>query len=94
MAILRIQHAVPSYDDWKRVFDSDPLDRKGSGVQQYEIHRPASDPNYVMVDLHFASAEEAELLHGRLRELWAGPGGALMHNPEGRVVETVASVQL
>lgn len=94
MAVLRIQHIVPSYDDWKRVFDSDPLDRKGSGVRRYEIHRPVSDPNYVMIDLHFDSPEEAELLHSRLRELWSGPGGAVMQNPEGRVVQTVESVEL
>jgi hypothetical protein len=35
MAILRIEHRVPSYESWKQAFDSDPVDRKGSGVRRY-----------------------------------------------------------
>jgi hypothetical protein len=27
MPILRVQHAVPNFDGWKRAFDSDPIDR-------------------------------------------------------------------
>lgn len=95
MAILRIQHAVTSYDDWKRIFDSDPADRKGSGVERFEIHRPVSDPNVVMIDLHFASAEDAQMMHSRLREVWSGASAAaVMHDAQAHVVETVESVTL
>ena len=38
MTILRVQHAVANFDGWKRAFESDPIDRKGSGVQRYSVH--------------------------------------------------------
>ena len=60
MPILRIQHAVPNFDGWKRAFDSDPIDRKGSGVRRYNVHRAIADPNFVRLDLEFDSAAEAE----------------------------------
>jgi len=28
MPIVRIEHSVPDFEKWKRVFDSDPADRK------------------------------------------------------------------
>jgi hypothetical protein len=36
MPILRIEHAVPDFNGWKRAFDSDPVDRKGSGFADIE----------------------------------------------------------
>jgi hypothetical protein len=39
MVILRIEHRVSNYGGWKQAFDSDPVDRKGSGVRRYQILR-------------------------------------------------------
>ena len=89
--ILRIQHSVPNFDGWKRAFDNDPIDRKASGVRRYHLHRSIADPNFVMVDLAFDSAPEAERVLEKLRHLWSGPGGAVMRNPEAWIVETVES---
>ena len=47
MPIVRIEHAVANYENWKQVFDRDPADRKGSGVLRYQIHRTYDDPNFV-----------------------------------------------
>ena len=91
MPILHIQHAVPNFEGWKRAFDSDPMDRKGSGVRRYHVHRAVADPNFVMIDLEFETLADAEGLLERLRHLWAGPGGAVMRNPEAWIVETVES---
>lgn len=91
VVILRIQHSVPNFDRWKDAFDSDPMDRKAAGVRRYQIHRPVGDPNYVIVDLEFDSVAEASRLLERLRELWTGPGGAVMRNPEARIIESVES---
>ena len=91
MPILRIQHSVPNFEGWKRAFDSDPMDRKGSGVRRYHVHRSVADPNLVMIDLEFDTVAEADRLLDKLRHLWAGPGGAVMQNPEAWVVETVES---
>jgi hypothetical protein len=91
MPILRIQHAVPNFEAWKRAFDSDPVDRKASGVRRYHVHRSSADPNFVMIDLEFDEVADAERLLEKLRHLWAGPGGAMMRNPEAWIVETVES---
>ncbi len=91
MAMLRIQHSVPNFAGWKRAFDDDPVDRKGAGVRRYHVHRSVTDPDFVMIDLEFDSVAQAEALLAKLRHLWAGPGGAVMRNPEAWIVETVES---
>ena len=91
MPILHIQHSVPNFEGWKRAFDGDPMDRKGSGVRRYHVRRCVTDPNFVMIDLEFDTLAEAERLLEKLRHLWAGPGGAVMRNPEAWIVETVES---
>ena len=92
MPILRIRHSVPNYDGWKHAFDRDPMDRKGSGVRRYDVYRAIADPSLVMIDLELDSLEEANRLLERLRQLWAGPGGAVMRNPEAWVVERMESI--
>jgi hypothetical protein len=94
MPVLHIQHSVPSFEAWKRAFDSDPLDRKGSGVRRYQVHRSIGDANFVMIDLELDTVAEAEALLEKLHNLWAGPGRAAMQNPVAWVVETVESKSL
>ncbi len=48
MIILQIEHPVPNFDGWKKAFDSDPINRKQSGVRRYKISRQADNPNYVI----------------------------------------------
>jgi len=67
------------------------MDRKASGVRRYHLHRSVADPNFVMIDLEFDTVSEAERLLAKLRHLWAGPGGAVMRDPEAWIVETVES---
>lgn len=89
MPLLRIQHVVPNFENWKRAFDSDPMDRKESGVSRYEIYRSVEDANFVMIDLQLDTLANAQTLLGKLRHLWDGPGGAVMQNPEAWILETV-----
>jgi hypothetical protein len=70
MAILQIEHPVSDFASWKKAFDSDPIDRKHSGVRRYRILRPVDDPKYIAVDLEFASIGEAEACLASLRKLW------------------------
>jgi len=87
MPIVRIEHTVSDFDKWKQTFDRDPADRKGSGVRRYQISRPVNEPNYVMVDLEFASAGEAEAFLATMQRLWSGAGKAVMHNPRACIAE-------
>ena len=77
MAVLQIQHAVRDFGAWKRAFDSDPVGRDRGGVRRYRILRAADDPNFVVIELEFESAAEAEAFAGRLRELWGRVGDDL-----------------
>lgn len=89
MHTLRIEHAVPDFDRWKQVFDSDPADRKGSGVRAYRVMRTAGDPDLVLIDLDFDTVEAAQAMHQKMLGIWAGPGKGVMLSPSARVVETV-----
>jgi hypothetical protein len=89
MYILRIEHPVPDFDGWKKAFDSDPVGREKSGVRRYRVLRPSDDANYVMVDLEFDTASQAEALLVALRVLWSRVEGQIMMNPQARIVEAV-----
>lgn len=89
MFILHIEHPVPSYEGWKKAFDSDPVGREQSGVRRYQILRPTADPNYVMIDLEFDTLNQAEAMMDALRELWSRVEGAVMTNPKAQIVEVV-----
>ena len=67
MPLLRIEHRVPDYEGWKQAFDSDPADRKGSGVKRYSIMRSVDDPQHVLIDLEFNTAGEAAALLASMR---------------------------
>ena len=89
MYILRIEHPVPDFDGWKKAFDSDPAAREKSGVRRYRISRPVDDPNYVMIDLEFDNAAQAELFLAGLHDVWSRVQGTIMTNPKARIVEAV-----
>lgn len=94
MPILRIEHSVPDFGGWKHAFDSDPADRKGSGVRRYQVMRSADDPNYVLIDLEFDTLEQAEGLLTKMRRVWTGEGRNVMTNPQARIVDTVETIEL
>ena len=93
MLILQIEHQVPRFEDWKKAFDNDPLNRKQSGVRSYRIFKTIGNPNYVIVELEFDNLPEAEKMHESLKQLWRGAGGKVMMNPQSRIVETVESIE-
>jgi len=89
MYILRIEHPVPDYEAWKAAFDSDPADRRGSGVRRYRVSRPVGDPHFVTIELEFDSAGEAEAMEASLRRLWRRVEGELMTHAEARIWQVV-----
>jgi hypothetical protein len=94
MPTLRIEHAVPDFTRWKQAFDSDPADRKGSGVRRYQVMQSTDDPNYVLIDLDFDSLEDAERLLAAMRRVWNGEGQKVMRNPQARIVDKVETIEL
>jgi ribosomal protein L35AE/L33A len=91
MIILQIEHKVPNFDGWKKVFESDPIDRKKSGVLSYRIYRPVDDPNYVIIDLQFENLKDAEAALAALRNLWVQAEGKVIISPQARIFDVVES---
>jgi hypothetical protein len=94
MPVLQIEHKVPSYEGWKKAFDSDPVGRKKSGVNRYQVLRPTDDPNYVIIDLYFDNTEDAVRMLASLSVLWGKVEGAVMTGPKARILEIAESRDL
>ena len=94
MFILQIEHPVPSFDGWKKAFDSDPVNRKQSGVRRYRVLRLLDNSNYAIIDLEFESLNEAEDLLAAMSEVWRGVQGTIMESPKVRIIEVVESQEL
>jgi hypothetical protein len=87
MVTLRIEHSVPNLDAWKKAFDSDPLQRRQSGVRRYRSFRPIDNPLYVTVDLDFDDEPTASAFLARLRELWRRVD--VMREPKAQLLEAI-----
>jgi hypothetical protein len=94
MIVLQIEHKIPNFDGWKKAFESDPINRKKSGVVYYNIFRPINDPNYVIIDLQFDSLQEAEDTLTSLRALWNKVEGQIMINPQTRILNLEEAKQV
>lgn len=94
MYTLRIAHTVTDYDNWKRTFDNDPLDRRGSGVHAMRVYRPVDDPFAVLIDLDLESREKAEALSVALLQLWAGPAATIVRDARVQLVEVTEARDL
>lgn len=91
MYILRIEHPIFNFEDWKKAFDSDPVGREKSGVRRYRVLRPVDDEKHIMIDLEFDTANQAEAMLTALRALWGRVEGTIMMNAQVRIVEVVES---
>lgn len=89
MVTVRIEHAVPNFDVWKQVFDSDPVGRETIGVRRYEVLRATDDSNVVMVDLDFDSQGAADTFLAAMQGIWRQAEGTIVHGVRARVVESV-----
>jgi hypothetical protein len=94
MYILRIEHPVPNYTDWKQAFDSDPVGREKMRVRRYQILRPIDNPNYVMIDLEFDSSGQAEALLAAMQVVWGQVEGKIMMNPQSQIVEVIEAKEV
>ena len=94
MTTLRIQHSVRDFEVWKQLFDSDPADRKGSGVRRYSVSRSIDDPSLVMIDLEFEDVQDARGLLAKMEGIWAGPAKDVMLSPVAWIVQEVETIDL
>ena len=92
MATLHIEHPVTDLRVWRAAFDRFAEARRAAGVLGHRIQVPADDDRYVVVDLDFATVDEAERFRDFLRTtVWASPANspALAGDPVARVLTAV-----
>jgi hypothetical protein len=91
MPTLLIEHAVNDFDTWSTAFGRFAERRREGGVLGERIVQPVDDPLYVIVDLEFATVEEARSFQRFLEtQVWSRPESspALVGTPRARVVDT------
>ena len=93
MLVLQIEHLVPDFNGWKKTFDSDPLNRKQSGVRSYRIFRTVGNPNNIIIELEFDNLQEAEKMNESLKQLWPRVEGKVIMSPTSRIIETIESIE-
>ena len=94
MITLRIEHAIYDFGTWQKAFDSFAEARAKAGVRSSAIRQPVDDPKYLMLDLEFDTAGQAEafaeFLHHRV---WSSPASfpALAGTPQTQILHLVRS---
>jgi len=69
--VVEITHTVKDYALWKKAFDADELNRKGSGLNFIVIGRRNENPNNLTVVLHASDVAKAKTFSAspRLKEV-------------------------
>jgi hypothetical protein len=91
-SVLRIEHAVPDYESWKREgFDRDPIGREQNGVRCYRVLRSSDNPGLVAIELEFDSRAAAEQFAEALSAMWRRVRDRFgwRELPEARIYELV-----
>jgi len=94
MTTLRIEHKIANYAGWKQAFDSDPINRKASGVKQYRIYRPAEDELFVIIELDFDDLEKARSAQQALHRMFGNIEGKVIFGPKTEILRKVETVDL
>jgi hypothetical protein len=87
MSVVRIEHKVASFEEWKKLFDGDPLGREQGGVRAHRVLRDREDPDSVMIDLVFDDVDRAKAFRTALQELWGRV--EIMAGADARIAELV-----
>ena len=96
MTTLRIEHAIHDYQIWQQAFDRFAEARAKAGVRSFAIRQPVDDPKYLMLDLEFDTAGQAESFAGFLHQhVWSSrtSSPALAGAPQTRILDLIRSVE-
>ncbi len=94
MITLRIEHQISNYDGWKKAFESDPINRKKSGVKHYRIYRPTDDEKFVIIDLDFDNLEQAQAAQTALLKIFPKIEGSIIFGPHLRILNVIEDTEL
>jgi hypothetical protein len=94
MATLHIEHGITDLDTWLAAFGRFGEAREKAGVKAQRVHQPVDDDRYILVELDFDTAEQAEAFKGFLEtNVWSNPEASpgLDGTPRARVLNEVAT---
>lgn len=89
MITLRIEHKISNFDGWKKAFDSDPINRKKSGVIRYRIYQPVANPESVIIELDFDSLEQAQTAQTALKNIFPNIEGKLIFDVKLKILNII-----
>jgi hypothetical protein len=92
MTTLHIEHPITDLATWMSAFDRFADRRRAAGVLGECVRQPVDDAQYVLVDLDFATPEQAQGFERFLRtEVWTRPEAspALAGEPQTRLLTRV-----
>jgi hypothetical protein len=92
MATLHIEHPISDLAVWRAAFDRFAERRREGGVAAERIQQPVDDDHYVVIDLDFATVDQARRFLGFLEStVWASRDSspALAGRPLTRILERV-----
>ena len=90
MPTLLIEHSISDFDTWHAAYARFAARRKEGGVLRERIMQPVDDPNYVFIDLEFATLEAAQHFQQFLeKQVWSDPANspALLGRPRSRIAD-------
>ena len=93
MTTLHIEHPITNLATWRAAFDRFAERRQQGGVRAERVQQPVDDDHYVVVDLDFATRDQAERFLGFLEStVWAARDAspALAGTPRTRILESVS----
>jgi hypothetical protein len=67
MAWMLMSFELNDYDEWKQVFDSDPVGRKAV-AKGHRILRGADNPNEIFLSVEYPSVDDAKTFRAKLLE--------------------------
>jgi hypothetical protein len=73
MTTLHVENTVHDFDEWKGVFDKFDRVRSESGMRSYRLQQYVDQPNKVIVDMEFATLEDAESFRLKLEQIRTTP---------------------
>jgi hypothetical protein len=89
-ATLHIQHPVTDFGTWTSAFNRFADARRNAGVRAQRVQQPVDDPRFVVIDLDFDTASEAQSFRAFLMtQVWADPKNSpgLAGTPETLILE-------
>jgi hypothetical protein len=88
---LHIEHPIADFATWRAAFDRLAEIRLKSGVRGQRVLQPVDDSRYVVIDLDFATAPEAQAFLEFLRgKVWSSreSSPALVGSPRTMILES------